>query len=167
MQHYGAPTRVLDWTESPFVALYFAVEKDFDAEGAVWIVNEPEVEKLLEAKYPEYKKTTALACRNPESPRSLRFLRISPHTDRMGQQQTMFSVSPAANADHGQIIADAISTEGDVKCFRKWLIPRELKVSFLRHLRAMNITGRSLFPGLDGLGRSISEIVRVGIGSAQ
>lgn len=40
MQHYGAPTRLLDWTDNPLVALYFAVaDHPGDCDAAVWALN--------------------------------------------------------------------------------------------------------------------------------
>ena len=39
MQHYGLPTRLLDWSESPLVALYFALSSQKNKDAAVWVLN--------------------------------------------------------------------------------------------------------------------------------
>lgn len=38
-QHFGLPTRLLDWSENPLVSLYFACCSHSDADGAVWMLN--------------------------------------------------------------------------------------------------------------------------------
>ena len=58
MQHYGAPTRLLDLTTSPYIALYFAVS-DYQSslDAAVWAINpsilhDASLQRLEEAKFP-------------------------------------------------------------------------------------------------------------------
>jgi hypothetical protein len=97
MQHFGAPTRLLDWTESPFVGAYFAVGQLPDRDGIIYV----EVIEVY-AYHPV--------------------------------------VPPAA----------------------RWVIPAALKNDILKRLRTANIAAHSLFPGLDGLGRSIAEVARIG-----
>ncbi|MUK45208.1 FRG domain-containing protein [Aliivibrio fischeri] len=39
MQHYGLPTRLLDWSKSPLVAAYFALEADNEEDRIVWVMD--------------------------------------------------------------------------------------------------------------------------------
>ena len=56
MRHYGAPTRLMDWTFSFFVAVYFAVEEAKDA-CAVWALDLNWLRKRAEGRFPgEVKK---------------------------------------------------------------------------------------------------------------
>ncbi len=166
MQHYRAPTRILDWTLSPFIALYFAVGQEPNHCGAVWALDVRTVLKHLREKYGAYKVPVSeedyKKFKDPNAESNLHFGEHLVQTDRMLAQQTLSSVSPQVMADHGYIIAESLSHDAEKPLFVKMLIPAKLKPEFMRHLRAMNVTGRALFPGADGIGMSVAELIELG-----
>jgi hypothetical protein len=157
MQHYGAPTRLLDWTASAYVAAYFAVDREPRSAGAVWAVHVNTVHShsgLAPTTAPDVNRIFS----DPNGEARLFTIRRLVETPRMAAQQTAFTVSPSVLADHGDILA-GISEPPGKALFIKLVIEPEIKAEFLRRLRRMNITAQALFPGVDGLGRSVAELV--------
>ena len=81
----------------------------------------------------------------------------------MSAQRTHLSVSPRTTSNHGELIAGTIKPEEARNRFAKITIPSALKMPFLRRLRELNVTARTVFPGMDGVGRSIGELIRLGV----
>ena len=163
-QHHGLPTRLIDWTYSPFVALHFAVEHpaDFDKDGAVWCVNFVEANKLLPRRLKtimEKERSDTLTVEMLSGFDTLRaFDSLSRRTfvvfieppsldRRILNQFALFSLTsdPAASLDEW--------LREHPNLGRRIVVPAELKWEIRDKLDQANVSERTLFPGLDGLSR--------------
>jgi hypothetical protein len=174
MQHHGVPTRFLDWTKSVYVALYFACEEEPAESGcAIWAIDldwldEKSRELLPEAPALATDDHNARAeCENgllgqTEKPVILRVdpLRLDA---RMLAQQGFFLCKLFHQATFNIILMSMMSNPRvadepsvpDHPVVRRLVLKRELRIEFLKRLRAMNIHRASLFPGIDGFGQSL------------
>jgi hypothetical protein len=167
-QHRGLPTRLLDWTYSPLVALHFATEtpEDFTIDGAVWCVNFVEANKRLPSRlkrimtnegsetltvdmlstFPSFAQFDALA-RKP----FLVFMEPPAIDRRILNQFALFSLMSSPTAE-----MEAWLHEHPELC-RRIVIPAGLKWEIRDKLDQANINERILFPDLDGLSRWLTR----------
>lgn len=164
MQHYGAPTRLLDWTRSPYVAAYFAVENlKSDADGAVYIVHVEEVNKATNKAMSEDLLDLQFINEGWEAiikkPHLIKFITPQRMTARVAAQQGMYSICKSPLLDHDEAISNVLAPEHRDDYFSRLIISGHSKRKFSQQLQYMNITASSLFPGMDGLGREIKEFI--------
>ncbi len=162
-QHHGLPTRLLDWTNSPLVAVHFATAdlSQFDKDGAIWMVQYQEAHqelpqnlisilkqdganlftvKMLREAIPSLDTLEGLS----EKPFPL-FLEPPSIDDRIVNQHSIFSLFSSAGIEFDRWLAPR------PELWKKLIIPSHLKWEFRDKLDQSNITERVLFPGLDGL----------------
>ncbi len=157
MQHYGAPTRLLDWSNSPFVAAYFAVSKITEDDGAVFLVHPHKINLKAKEEHGYNEKNFLDLCLKSEDSTFLLFFQPSVKHSRVSAQQGGFSVCGNPLKDHILAIAQNIVDDNDEDIFQKIVIPANLKSTFLVRLHQLNITARTLYQGIDGLGESLAE----------
>ena len=152
MQHFGCPTRLLDVTSSPYIALYFALEQGH-GDAAVYAFNHGEFRHIdVKDLGKEYYKDVLGNIKGdkafviPYEPKQA--------NERLVAQQGAFLV-PSNNYETIEAIVSVYDTKEAID--KKFVIPARLRLEGLKKLRRMNITAASLFPGLEGFCRSLRD----------
>ena len=153
MQHFGAPSRLLDWTKSLYAALYFAVVDSADTDGTVWIADGNALRSELD--FSQRSLSAHFLAKEMQGKKTVAWYEIFAPFDRLVSQQGLFTLSTDIMMNHHAAIDDLHKKTA----LRKLIIPSDCKADFLDKLVSMNITAASMFPGLDGIGRSISETI--------
>lgn len=154
MQHHGAPTRLLDFTFSPYVALYFALE-DGESDAAVYFINHQALKNDDEEYFGESRVKVHSRILEGEADKSeICLFSFEPRfsNQRLLSQQGLFVAPNTLQQNHEQILQSYQVEKGDIT---KLVIPARLRYSGLRMLNQMNINAANIYPGLDGFCRSM------------
>lgn len=162
-KHHGLPTRLLDWTYSPYVAMHFATHsmQHFDEDAVIWCVDYRRTNELLPKKLREVLDTEDVNIFTTEMLNRVattlgEFEALGKHDfvaffeppsldERIVNQFALFSLPSRAALSLQALLEQRESL------YRRIVIPAELKWEIRDKLDQANITERVLFPGLDGL----------------
>lgn len=158
MQHYRLPTRLLDWTESPLVALYFAVWDRPGKDGALWALNpfplnesqsgeaailnpmDPKAQAVILPAFGEIKKpSTACVAIYPEE-----------IDHRLAAQLSAFT----AHGDSTPLETLPATSQ----YLTKFTIPADAKRSLAEALDALGVRRANLFPDLENLAAQLGGL---------
>ena len=165
MQHYGAPTRLLDWTASPAIALYFAVRDNLGYyDSAVWMLDPYELNRRV-ARKDEIISPSAVGTNLKDTKRVAPWLpqrwskkpipeypiAIFPThiARRISSQKSCFTIHGKRESGFARFAKGADS------CLVKVIVPARFVHDIRLELLNYGIDDTTIFPDLEGLGRAL------------
>ncbi|MBV7439205.1 FRG domain-containing protein [Aeromonas sp. sif2416] len=170
MQHHGVPTRLLDWTENPSIALFFAlssakkINNEYPFNCAVWILN---------PQHLNAKTFSHLGTQTASGPRSVKAAEMNgykPESIDNAMPAAIYGVhnSPRIVAQRGSFTIQGNNLTSLDQMFltgqdwhemtlRKIIIPKDNIASILDMLICMGITDATVYPDLNGLALEIKR----------
>jgi len=153
MQHHGAPTRLIDFTWSPYVAAFFALERTL-ADGVVWAMNPARIDSSRAPQPVRMDPRLKGNFRRYFLKGNQRFIWMGePHTmnQRLIAQSGTFAVPGAIDVP----VEEIVSQSDPENVLAKIILRNAVRETGMRELYRMNITYATLFPDLDGLAKSM------------
>lgn len=176
MQHYGMPTRLLDWTENPLIALFFALSSAvpkagiYEQDAAVWLLSPTQWNRTIF----RHNGFSGAAM----SPTDTMISSYRPGTDQRYVNDNPVAIlgihnSPRIVAQRGSFCLFGKSLSPMEEIFRvldfpdnsieKLVIPAALIGGLLKKLIWMGISDSVIYPDLEGLAKETKRLMGFGV----
>ncbi len=180
-QHYGVPTRLLDWTSNPLVALYFACKTNLEKDGKVWLLHLKNYDRMRYVLQPnilrDITKDDAMKEMIDGKVEQQYPIVYTPYyvDNRMSAQNSFFMCWGSIKKPFEELFSDhkyqmvlpeenpKVRTFGqheDEALLFCFYIYADRKPFIMRELDTLGINEKTLFPGLDGIGRYVEQRFR-------
>ena len=154
-QHYGVPTRLLDWTWNPYIAAYFAASNSRGVESniCVWAFAtvHSEIQELLTNPAQRKLHLVSAPASDNENLRAQRWVGL------LFRHVGVSAEVPFTQPAYDEI---AVQTYGSDAVFYKLTLPAQESGELLRLLSLLDIDGAALFPGFQGAAKVVNEMAR-------